>query len=135
MTFALYELAKNPEAQKLAREEILRIKTRDGDITYANLNELKYLEGCILEALRLYPILPFLDRTCTETYKLPGTDVILEKGQKVYFPVMGLHYDSKYYPHPTKFNPERYKDEKVQERFNNCFLPFGSGPRACPGEY
>ncbi|KAL3283380.1 hypothetical protein HHI36_006527 [Cryptolaemus montrouzieri] len=134
MTFALYELAKNPEAQQLAREEILRIKNRDGDITYANLNQLKYLQGCIHEAMRLYPVLPFLDRTCTETYKLPGTDVILEKGQKVYFPVMGLHYDSKYYPNPTKFNPERYEDEEVQERFNICFLPFGLGPRACPGK-
>ncbi|KAL3283383.1 hypothetical protein HHI36_006530 [Cryptolaemus montrouzieri] len=133
-SFALFELAKNIEAQKLIREEITKVETKSGNITYENLKELKYLERCLLEVMRLHPILPFLDRTCNEIYQLPGTELILEKGQKVYISVSGLGHNPKYYPDPSKFDPSRFENKNLKEKFKSTYLTFGIGPRACPGK-
>lgn len=47
--------------------------------------------------------------------------------------VSGLHYDPSYYPDPHKFDPNRFLNEKIQERHQFCYLPFGEGPRRCIG--
>lgn len=75
----------------------------------------------------------FFTRQCTKDYKLPGTNIVIEKGTQILFSVPGLHYDPKYYDEPTEFRPERF-DEKA--RANKSFVempyvPFGEGPRIC----
>lgn len=48
MSFCLYELAKNPEIQQKANEEIVEVlQEHNGKITYESLNQMKYLESCI----------------------------------------------------------------------------------------
>lgn len=88
----------------------------------------------ILETLRKYPVLPFLDRICAENYKIPETDVIIEKGTFVYIPMFGLHYDPKYFPEPHKYDPERFNDENKKNIPPYSYIPFGEGPRNCIGK-
>nr|XP_022913663.1 cytochrome P450 6k1-like [Onthophagus taurus] len=87
-----------------------------------------------METLRKYPVLPFLDRMCNTDYKLPGTDIIIEKGTPVYIPMFGLHYDEKYWNNPQKYDPERFSDEEINKRHQYAYIPFGSGPHNCIGE-
>lgn len=48
-------------------EELSRVLgDSDRPITMNDLNELKYLECCIKEALRLYPSVPLIARKLTE---------------------------------------------------------------------
>jgi cytochrome P450 len=50
---ALYYLAKNPEKQQKAFEEIQRyVPDKDQSVTSHILNELKYLKACIKESMR-----------------------------------------------------------------------------------
>ena len=86
------------------------------------------------ETLRKYPPVQVLLRICTNPYRLPGTDVDLEKGIQIFIPVMGLHYDPKYYPQPERFDPERFSDKEKKNRPQYSYLPFGEGPRICIGE-
>jgi cytochrome P450 len=86
------------------------------------------------EALRKYPPVPILNRECTKTYKIPGSDVTLEKGMLTVIPVLGLHYDPKYYPDPDRFDPERFSEEEKAKRHHFVYLPFGEGPRICIGK-
>lgn len=74
-------------------------------------------------------------RKSTQNYKIPGTDVVIEKGTLVLFSTSGLQYDPKYYNEPRKFNPERYSDaEKAGKGFIEMpNLTFGEGPRNCLG--
>lgn len=48
MAFCMYELAKNPEAQNRAFEEIKSVlQKHDGKLTYEAVAEMKYVECCI----------------------------------------------------------------------------------------
>lgn len=134
MNFALYELAVNQEIQNKVRNEINSVLAKyGGNVTYEAINEMKYMQQVIDETLRMYPPVPILTRVCENDYKIPGENVILEKGTKVLISVYGIHYDEEYYPNPTKFDPERFGEENKKRRHPYAHLPFGEGPRICIG--
>ncbi|XP_055712885.1 probable cytochrome P450 6d4 isoform X2 [Phlebotomus papatasi] len=135
MSFCFYELAKNPHIQKKVQEEIDELtKKYNGRITYESINEMKYLENCIDETLRMYAPVPVLNRECTTEYKVPGRDIIIEKGTRIFIPAHAIHHDPKYYQNPESFKPERFKtDASNNEQKGIIYMPFGDGPRACIG--
>jgi cytochrome P450 family 6 len=89
------------------------------------------------EILRKYPIIPFLDRTCSSDYKLPSPSgngtIKLSAGTGVYIPVLALHHDPTYFPEPEKFDPDRFTEENKRSRPKYSYIPFGEGPRMCIG--
>jgi cytochrome P450 family 6 len=89
------------------------------------------------ETLRKYPILPFLDRTCSTDYKLPSPSgngtVTLPAGTGVFVPVFGIQHDPQYFPEPEIFDPERFTEENKRSRLKYTYLPFGEGLRMCIG--
>ncbi|KAJ8932740.1 hypothetical protein NQ314_014437 [Rhamnusium bicolor] len=102
-------------------------RERNREITIINeVNEI--------ETLRLYPPLPMLLRLCVEDYKVPGEDVVIEKGTRVIIPICGIHYDEDYYKNPEVFDPERFSEENKKTLNRYTHLPFGEGPRICIGE-
>nr|WCC58068.1 cytochrome P450 [Pharsalia antennata] len=130
-TFVLYELATH---QKV-REEIRTVLAKhDNKITYDSLSELTYMRQVIDEALRKYPPLSVVTRVCIEDYKVPGEDVVVEKGTMMFIPIAGYHYDKEYYDNPTRFDPERFSEENKKTRHPYAHIPFGEGPRVCIGE-
>lgn len=137
MCFCLYELAKNQNLQRKAQQEIDNLMKLSGsdDINYEMLNEMKYLECCIDEALRKYPIVPLLMRQCTEDYTIPESDLVIPKGTAIMIPVLGFHRDEEIYENPLEFKPERFLNSsngsgKAKGLF---YVPFGDGPRNCIG--
>ncbi|KAJ8944235.1 hypothetical protein NQ314_009512 [Rhamnusium bicolor] len=143
MTFALYELATHQDLQEKVRNEIKTVLAKhDNQITYDSLSELKYMKQVIdgnifpfSETLRKYPAVPLITRECVEDYKVPGEDVIIEKGTRVFLPIVGIHYDEEYYKNPEVFDPERFNEENKQHLPHYAHLPFGEGPRICIGKY
>ncbi|XP_045469353.1 probable cytochrome P450 6a14 isoform X2 [Harmonia axyridis] len=134
MTFCLYELASNKDVQDKLRQEINEVLAKyDNKITYDAIMDMPYLEMVIQESLRKYPPIPTFRRVCTKSYRVPGTEIVLQKGANVLIPVYGIHYDPLYYPEPEKFIPERFSDENKKSRHPFAFLPFGEGPRMCIG--
>ncbi|XP_018306227.1 cytochrome P450 6k1-like [Mycetomoellerius zeteki] len=89
---------------------------------------LSYLDMIVSEILRIYPALPFLDRITRKTYKVPNSNLVLEKGTPIYISLLGTHYDPEYYPNPDKFDPERFTEENKRNRSSCVYLPFGDGP-------
>ncbi|XP_077285884.1 putative cytochrome P450 6a14 isoform X4 [Arctopsyche grandis] len=133
-SFALYELALNPDVQKTLTDEIDDILAKhDGKITYDSLGEMTYLTKVIEETLRKYPPLPVLFRICTKDYILPDTNIKIEKDTPVMIPVYGIQRDPDIYPNPNKFDPERFTPENKAARHHFAYLPFGEGPRICIG--
>lgn len=134
LSFTAYELALNPEIQSKLREEILRVLQKyDGKCTYDAVHEMEYLDMVIHESMRKHPPVARMDRKCTKEYLIPETNITLKPEASVSIPVMGLHYDSQYYPDPERFDPTRFSAEEKAKRSPYVYLPFGSGPRNCIG--
>lgn len=80
LSFLVVCLALNPEVQRLAREEVLRVDQeaeREAEkgaplAPLDRLNRLKYVERVIKETLRLYPITALFSRTLSEDLVLPS---------------------------------------------------------------
>lgn len=79
--------------------------------------------------------MPFLDRRCVKDYKMPNSDLIIEKNTPVYIPMFALHYDPKYFPNPEKYDPDRFNEENVSTRKQFTYIPFGDGPHNCIGKF
>ncbi|XP_076271101.1 putative cytochrome P450 6a20 isoform X2 [Rhynchophorus ferrugineus] len=134
ITFALLELAFSQDIQEKLRNEILDVLERyDGLLSYDAMMEMTYLDMVVSETLRKYPPGGNLPRVCSKTYRVPGTDVVIEKGTKVQIPVWGIQMDPEYYPDPETFDPERFTADNKAKRPEMTFLPFGEGPRMCIG--
>ncbi|GJQ82000.1 Cyp6a9 [Trypoxylus dichotomus] len=135
MSFVLLELALNQDIQKKLRDEVNTIfNACDDKVEYESLAEMRYLDMIINETLRKYPPLPIHSRECTKDYPVPNTNFIMPKGQFIFIPVHGIHYDPKYYPDPEKFDPTRFSEENRNKIPQFAFLPFGEGPRICLGQ-
>lgn len=125
--FGLYFLAKNPELQKRARDEIREKIAKHGQLTYDALKEMTFLDKCVAETLRLEPPGAVM-RMCTKEYRLDDGRRI-EKNSRVLIPVNSFQRDPDNFPDPLQFNPDRF--EQSSQKMTATYLPFGNGPRVC----
>ncbi|XP_033225304.1 cytochrome P450 6k1-like [Belonocnema kinseyi] len=133
MALTLFELAKNPILQGQVRKNIQEELKKDG-FTYEGIQGMKLLYQAIYETMRLYPATPIIDRVALKDYKIPGTEIVLEKGTAVYTALNGLHEDPRFHKDPLKYDPDRFSEERKGDIVPCTYLPFGVGPRACIGE-
>ncbi|XP_026462806.1 cytochrome P450 6k1-like, partial [Ctenocephalides felis] len=133
MSSFFYEISQNPYIMKKVQNEIDTCVKRYGGFTYEALNDMKYLENCISETLRLYPVLLSLTRECLTDYKIPGSKTVIPKGTRVLIPLLGLQRDPKYFSNPEKFDPDRFSDDRKDSITPYTYMPFGEGRRACIG--
>ncbi|XP_065370110.1 cytochrome P450 6a8-like [Calliphora vicina] len=136
MSFALYELALNPEVQHKARENVREILEKyEGELSYESLNEMLYVKQVVQETLRKHPVAPTGRRVCRSSYTLDGPEPLnIQPGVQIIIPVYAIHHDPDYYPEPEKFQPERFSAEFKHDRHAMSYLPFGAGPRTCIAE-
>lgn len=88
----------------------------------------------VLETLRKYPPLPYVNRKCVENYTVPDTTIEIENGTLLFLSILGLHRDPDYFPDPEKFDPERFSSENRDRILPFTYMPFGEGPRVCIGK-
>ncbi|XP_068081311.1 cytochrome P450 6k1 [Anabrus simplex] len=137
LSFALYELALNPEVQTKLRMEVDSVlKKHNGKLCYEAIQEMIYLDMVLSESLRIHPPAIATDRICNRTCELSlpnGDNVVIEKGFTVLIPIEALHKDPEHFPQPDKFNPERFSEEQKASIKRYTYIPFGEGPRQCLG--
>lgn len=131
LTFALHLLGRHPEIQQRVRDEVATI-VGDKPPSAAQVHaELPYTTAVIKEAMRLYPIVPFIPRHATEECEIDGfaipaqTDILVA--------AWSIHHDPAIWPDPDSFQPERFLGRSSHDRY--AWLPFGAGPRACIGQH
>ncbi|KAK4876460.1 hypothetical protein RN001_012882 [Aquatica leii] len=133
VTFLLYELSKNQFIQTRLREEIISVHEKYQEFSSESIKDMQYLDMVVKETLRKYPLLPFMDRRCVKSYKVPDENLIIEKGVGVFVSIYGLHHDPNNFPDPENFDPERFSIENKASIPPGAFMPFGYGMRNCMG--
>ncbi|XP_040070996.1 cytochrome P450 3A41-like [Ixodes scapularis] len=132
LSFTAYLLAKHQDVQDKVRAEVKLLLQKDGNINYDNIFSLKYLNQVIEESLRLYPPLPgFVSRRCQKDFEFNGLRI--PKGTNIQVPARLMHHDPRYWVDPEKFNPDRFSPENKPTIEPMAYIPFGIGPRSCPG--
>ncbi|CAH0667045.1 unnamed protein product [Chilo suppressalis] len=138
MTFALYQMAATPEIQEKLIQEIKENDIKNGGkFDFHSIQNMTYMDMVISEVLRLWSPAIALDRICTKDYNLGRAndkapkDYIMRKGDCLQIPNWAIHRDPKYFPNPTKFDPERFSEENKHNIQPFSYMPFGLGPRNC----
>ncbi|XP_053969914.1 probable cytochrome P450 6d5 isoform X1 [Anastrepha ludens] len=128
-SFTTFELAQYPEALEKAQRDVEEaLQKHDNKFTYEAIQDMKYLDLCVMETIRKYPGLPILNRQCTHDYPLPDSDLVIKSGTPIIISLLGLHRDEIYFPDPMRWDPERFVNKNYDPA---AYLPFGAGPRHC----
>uniref|UniRef100_A0A1B0G624 Cytochrome P450 n=1 Tax=Glossina morsitans morsitans TaxID=37546 RepID=A0A1B0G624_GLOMM len=131
LKFALLNLAQCPEIQERCYQEIANF-TDFKNLTVFDFNKLEYL-GCVIkEALRMYPSVPIIQRRCTNETILNG--LILPTNTQIIIHIYDIMRDSKHFPEPSVFKPERFFAENTCNIHPFAFVPFSAGARNCIGQ-
>lgn len=131
-----YILARRPDVFNKLRTEVLRLDGREP--TFEEIKEMKYLQYCLNEALRLYPLVPINGRVAIKDTVLPlggGPDgkspIFVKAGTAVNYQVYNMHRRKDLYGEDAEeFRPERW--ESIRQGWH--YLPFNGGPRICIGQ-
>jgi cytochrome P450 len=110
-------LATHPERQGTLYDALLADET-------AGMRQIEYV---VAETLRLYPPAWAMARRTLGAVELEGLRI--PAGAIVLFSQLALHRDARFFSEPERFQPERW----AAAPHHDAFLPFGAGPRRCPG--
>ncbi|XP_045494873.1 cytochrome P450 4C1-like isoform X1 [Colias croceus] len=131
LKFTLMLLANHQEAQDKIIEEYKSIlNSMSCPVTIGDLSQMKYLECCIKESLRLYPPLPTITRNIDQTLKLGNYEV--PSGTECVILIYDLHRRTDQFDEPLEFRPERFQKEPTWHPY--AYIPFSAGPRNCIGQ-
>lgn len=128
LAWLIWLLWKNPQALARAQQEV---RQRAMTLTPEHIGELDYLEACALEAMRLKPPAPFLPLQALRDATV--LDVRLPKDTLLWCVLRHDSVDGKMFADPQRFEPERWLPGGNADK--GVALPFGAGPRTCPGRY
>jgi cytochrome P450 len=134
LSFALWLLAKDQDVQTRLHEEAGAV-LGDRAPTAGDYGRLPYATQVFSEALRLYPPVWVIARLCVQPYEIAGYPI--KAGAVLLAPQFVVHRDSRFYPEPLRFDPERFAVEKKEGskgRPRFAFFPFAAGSRQCIGE-
>jgi len=131
LTVLLKILAENPDCYEGVLREQLDIagsKAAGRLLEWEDLQRMKYSWRVAQEALRLCPAVQGSFRKAIKDFTYGGFTI--PKGWKMYWTVNSTHQKSEYFSNPEKFDPSRFEGEGPPPY---TFVPFGGGPRMCPG--
>uniref|UniRef100_A0ACD5X4K9 Uncharacterized protein n=1 Tax=Avena sativa TaxID=4498 RepID=A0ACD5X4K9_AVESA len=130
ITFMIRYLANEKEIlDKVTKEQddIANNKKPEDALTWDDVAKMKYTWKVAMETLRVVPPVFGSFRTATKDIEYQGYNI--PKGWKVFAAQSITHMDSHLFHEPCKFDPSRF--EKSLPPY--CYMPFGGGPRMCPG--
>ncbi|GIJ12283.1 cytochrome P450 [Micromonospora andamanensis] len=138
IAWTLHYLAHDPARLRRVRHEAQAVL---GDRPVADdpatLRKLVYADAAVKEAVRLRPVAPYLAMQACHDVVLPGQAAALglDAGTIVFVLLTrGARHDTARFPDSDEFRPDRWLDGgPPADNPTAPFLPFGGGPRFCPG--
>jgi len=128
---ATYGILKTPGVLEKVQAEADALYAKD-TITEADIRGLNYIQGCLKEAMRIWPIAVAQMRTTNHDLEFEGH--VIPKDELIFIGTSVPHFMEEYFPDPFKFDPERFNDERREHMKPGVYAPFGRGPHSCLGQ-
>lgn len=131
MTNLMIQLAQHPDALDQAVREVDQARLPEA-LDLEQLKRLPFMNAVLNESMRAAtPVIGtfrvMLRDAAYQGYRIP-------KGWTVRLEIAGTHEDASIWTDPLAFDPERWSDERAeQKRRPHSYIPFGGGPRICLG--
>jgi len=134
LAWMIYLLSRHPAHLARARDEVraklgtARLPTRE------QLDDLPWIEACMNETMRVKPVAPMIIQQAVRDTVLGGVRV--PQDYLVVLLMRGPTIEDKRFRNPTAFDPARWLDAALTPSSSKrVAMPFGAGPRLCPGRY
>ncbi len=120
-------LAEHPDSVAAVAAEARKV-------LHTNTTELAtvapYTSAFLKEVLRLHPPQWLITRTSRTPVRLGG-HAVRPNSEILVCPYL-IHRDPRWWPDPERFDPHRWLG-RDRPHARHAYLPFGAGPRVCPG--
>lgn len=126
LSWVVLRLASDPAVLRAVRDEAANCPSDER----LNLAHFPFTTAFLQETLRLHPPQWLLTRTAMRRTTIGEYRV--DPGQEVLVSPYILHTDERFWPRPERFEPERWMTGQ-RPHPRHTYLPFGAGPRICPG--
>jgi cytochrome P450 len=126
-----YLLSEHPEAEARLHEEVDRV-LGGRPPTAEDVARLPYTRAVFAEAMRCYPPAWVIARKALA--EVPLGSFVLPAGSLVLMSEWVTHHDTRWYPDPFRFDPDRWTSDAAEGRPRFAYYPFGGGSRLCIGE-
>lgn len=133
LAWAMTQMTQNPEAVSAIQAEVDEVFGNAPMMeNYEDHNRLKFTEAVANEAMRLKPVAPIVLNEPTEDIEIDG--YFFEKGHRLVMQTRIGALKDDYFTEANQFNPKRWiAASRCPVHNTDAFMPFGAGPRFCPG--
>ncbi len=138
LAWMIWLLSRNPEALAQARAEVHATLGADAlPERYEQLSALPFVEACVNETMRLKPVAPLIVAQAVRDSVVAG--IAVPRGELVMCLMRPAALDERHFAAAGAFDPARWLAEpgrlKSAASAKRVAMPFGAGPRLCPGRY
>lgn len=135
LAWCIWFLHRHPAALARATAEVRGAMADGGPVTLEHLAQMDYVEACMHETMRLKPVAPQLPLQALKDTVVG--DVAVPAGTVVISAMRHDSIDDAFVPDARSFMPERWlgEDGLSASSAKRISMPFGAGPRICPGRY
>ncbi|MEK6639377.1 MAG: cytochrome P450 [Nitrospirota bacterium] len=135
MAWMLHFLTDHPDSQRRVQKELDDVLGPSEILRdFRDAERLTYLEAVSFETLRLKSVFPILFLGANTDVELGGVNI--PKGTAIFLLTRQCGMQEHEFTAADQFQPERWTTPHGgQEQGHNpkAFVPFGAGPRSCPG--
>jgi len=136
LAWMIHLLHRHPAALQRVQDEVRSLAPDPAAYGYEQMETLVYLDACASETMRLKPVAPFIALMALRDTVIG--DVAVPQGTQVWGVLRHDSVGERLFADPQAFRPERWLDEAqppLSGAAKRAAMPFGSGPRMCPGRY
>jgi cytochrome P450 len=131
LTWTWFLLSQNPDVETRLHREVDSVLGRRIP-SYEDLQSLPYTRMVLAESMRLYPPAWAIGRRALEPFDARGFTI--PRRSVILMSQYIMHRDSRFFPDPQRFDPDRWTPEASAGRPKFSYFPFGGGNRVCIGE-
>lgn len=127
----VYAILKTPGVLEKVQAEADALFENES-ITEDDVRGLDYINACVKESMRLWPIAVAGMRVANEEFEWEGFTI--PEDELLFIGLTVPHHMEEYFPEPEKFDPYRFYPDRKEHMKPGAYSPFSRGTHTCLGQ-